>query len=289
LLLIAALVLWYLLVNGLPTGPPNPSAPPGNETEDQYVHLRWGNPSGATADAGNRDNFLMKKKDYALSYNNRKGTPNWVSWRVVQEDLGGASRAGLTFQPDDELPDGFKKVVTGEYVSCGFDRGHMCPAGDRTRDRDYLQATFVMTNVVPQSPANNRKGWEQFESYCRSLVKEGKELYVVAGPQGQGGVGEKGPAEVIAGGNVVVPAQTWKVALVLNRGDGVGPDSRLIAIVTPNDETVVEDWSRYRVSVRAVEQLTGYKFFDRADPTLLDPLKEKVDAARVPPPREHDR
>ncbi len=288
LLLIAAAVLYYVLENGWQTGPP-PPGPSQNPEEAGYPHLRWGNPSGATADVGNRDNFLMEKKYYALSYNNTKGTPNWVSWRVVKEDLGGASREGLVFQPDDDLPPGFKKVVTGEYAGQGFDRGHMCPAGDRTSDMDALKATFVMTNVVPQSPANNRKGWEQFESYCRSEVNKGKELYVVAGPQGQGGVGEKGPADVIAGGKVVVPAKTWKVVLELNSGGGVEPDSRLIAIITPNDETVAEDWSRYRVSVRDVEQLTGYKFFDRADPAVLDPLKDKTDRSPVPPPREHHR
>lgn len=33
------------------------------------VHLILGNPSGATQDASNADNFLMLKPQYALSYN----------------------------------------------------------------------------------------------------------------------------------------------------------------------------------------------------------------------------
>src|SRR5258707_53869 len=43
-------------------------------------HLLLGNPSGATPDPANENNYLMPKPYYALSYNNSAGTPNWVSW-----------------------------------------------------------------------------------------------------------------------------------------------------------------------------------------------------------------
>jgi DNA/RNA endonuclease G (NUC1) len=51
-----------------------------------------GNPSGATPDPADRDNYLMAKPHYALSYNNSRGTPNWVTWRVTRADLGDAPR-----------------------------------------------------------------------------------------------------------------------------------------------------------------------------------------------------
>jgi endonuclease G len=287
--LILAGIAFYLYLQSLKMGPP---VPPGEEANNSYPHLRWGNPSGAAAVSGNIDNFLMEKSYYALSYNNTKGTPNWVSWRLVKEDIGDASREGLPFLPDDDLPGGFKKIVTREYVGSGFDRGHMCPAGDRSSDMESLKATFVMTNLVPQSPDNNRKGWEQFESYCRSLVKEdeGKELYIVSGPHGEGGTGEKGFKRGIpddANPRIVVPDHTWKVVMVLNRGGSPGSDTRLIAINIPNDQTVGEAWARYRVSVREIEQMTGYTFFDRADASIIGPLKDQVDAVRIPPPRPH--
>ena len=57
----------------------------------------------------------------------------------------------------------------------------------------------------------------------------------------------------------------------------------------PNDQTVGEAWARYRVSVREIEQMTGYTFFNRADPNVINPLKEQVDAQRIPPPRPHGR
>ena len=225
----------------------------------------------------------MRKPYYALSYNDTKGTPNWVSWHLVKEDVGDASREGLPFLPDDQLPGGFKKIVTHEYAASGFDRGHMCPAADRSSDMDALKATFVMTNLVPQSPDNNRKGWEKFESYCRSLVKGNhKELYIVSGPNGEGGTGEKGFKRGLPNDDnprIVVPVSTWKVVLVLDRGEGVNGDTRLLAVNTPNDQTVTEQWWKYQTSVRAVEQMTGYKFFTRADPSVIEPLKDMVDAS----------
>ena len=40
-----------------------------SQTDRSSVHLILGNPSEATQDASNADNFLMLKPQYALSYN----------------------------------------------------------------------------------------------------------------------------------------------------------------------------------------------------------------------------
>jgi endonuclease G len=44
-----------------------------------------------------------------------------------------------------------------------------------------MDATLCMTNVVPQSPNANQRGWERVESYCRTLTKEHM-LYICCGP-----------------------------------------------------------------------------------------------------------
>ncbi len=276
LLLIGGGVIWLILKGGFP-----PPTPPG-QSSNAYPHLRWGNPSGATKDESNRDNYLMEKPYFALSYNDAKGTPNWVSWRLVRDDLGHTPRNNQQFRADDDLPAGFKKVLNPDYDGCGFDRGHMCPFGDRTATDESGTATFILTNAVPQSPNDNRKGWEQFEEYCRTLVTEqGKELYIVAGPQGQGGVGSKGPATTLPRNHgVVVPARTWKVVMVLAAGAAPDRDTRLIAVDMPNDQTVGEDWRKYVTSVKAVEALTGYTFFGAADQSVIGSLKGKIDDGR---------
>lgn len=256
----------------------------------EVSHLRMGNPSAATANPANPNNFLCEKKYYALAYNNSKGTPNWVSWRLGREDLGPAPR--VPFYPDAELPAGLTRITPRDYTGSGFDRGHMCPHGDRSATPELSHATFVMTNIIPQSPNVNEKAWDQLEEYCRDLVRlQGKTLYIISGPAGQGGEGRSGRRETIGTQHkVTVPASCWKVIMVLDSGTGddlarVNGATRLIAVIMPNTMAVGEAWAGYRVSVREVEQLTGYTFFDRVPPALIQPLKEKVDRVRIPPPR----
>jgi endonuclease G, mitochondrial len=252
------------------------------------VHLKMGNPSQAVDDQSDLNNFLMRKDFYTLSYNNQKGTPNWVSWRLVVDDLGTAPRK--PFMPDFTLPGGFTRITPRDYTGSGFDRGHMCPHSDRAKTVETSAATFIMTNMVPQSPENNQKAWDQMENYCRELVKSGKVCYIVDGPYGKGGIGRNGFRSTTPNGKVVVPAKTWKVVLVLD-GDVDDPGTldensniRLIGVIVPNDDTVGFDWAKYRVPVKEVEELTGYRFFDKVRSSVIDPLKEEHDEVPIPPP-----
>jgi endonuclease G len=140
-------------------------------------------------------------------------------------------------------------VTSHVYDGSGFDRGHMCPAKDRSATQEDCDATFYMTNIVPQSPATNQTGWERLESYCRALARRGHKLHVVCGPSGVGGVGKNGYRREIGKGRlkVTVPAELWKVVLVLPH-EGAEPrkNTRVISVIMPNDQTVDFDWTKYR-------------------------------------------
>ena len=155
-----AALLAALLAAGCFRGPPpgpipqNPTDEPvstGEPPSEAYPHLLLGNPSKATDDPREKDNYLEKKPYFALSYNSSKGTPNWVSWRVTKADLGDAPRK-LQFDPDSDLPKGFRHVTHKDYNGSGFDRGHLCPHSDRAADKDMSYATFVMSNMALSAP-----------------------------------------------------------------------------------------------------------------------------------------
>src|SRR5947209_7201230 len=137
--------------------------------EEENEHLVMGNPSGATADKGKPDNYLVKKRQYALSYNNSAGTANWASWHLGKKWRGDIHRKD-PFAPDTSLPEGFLVVRPNDYRGSGFDRGHLCPAADRSASREDNDATFLMSNMVPQSPDSNRKTGENLEKHCRRLT-----------------------------------------------------------------------------------------------------------------------
>jgi endonuclease G len=285
---------------GRPPGPTQPQTAPsgqpptrGPASTDPGENLLLGNPSGATPDPANRDNYLHVKPYFTLSYNDTKGTPNWVSWRVTSADLGTADRK-RQFDTDYTLPRGFRLVTSLDYKDSGFDRGHMCPHSDRAASTAMSFGTFVMTNIVPQSPNANQKAWRELEDYGRDLIaKQGMRLYTVCGPAGRGGRGKFGPAETVGKNQVVVPAECWKVMVAVPETGGpgdpaaIGPTARVITVVMPNDdEQVTSDaWAGYRTSPAEVERRTGYRFFDRLPPATADALRRKVDAAYVEPPK----
>ncbi|MDQ2745958.1 MAG: DNA/RNA non-specific endonuclease [Acidobacteriota bacterium] len=233
--------------------------------------LLLGNPTNATTDVANENNYLLVKPQYSLSYNRSRATANWVAWRLDSSWIGSAPRQN-DFRPDMTLPAGWYQVLDTDYSGSGYDRGHMCPSGDRTRSIPDNSATFLMTNIVPQLSANNQGPWNDFENYCRTLAQSGNELYIVSGVAGNIGT--------IAGGRVVVPQYTWKVVVVLPNGDNdlqrVTKSTRSIAIVVPNFAplNINAPWRQFRTSVDSVEALTGFNFFSNV-PKITQELIER--------------
>ncbi|MEJ7862921.1 MAG: DNA/RNA non-specific endonuclease [Pyrinomonadaceae bacterium] len=245
-------------------------------------HLVMGNPSGATTDVNNPFNYLLLKQQYAMSYHRDRGIPNWVSWHLDSTWLGSAPRQN-DFRPDTTLPAGWYQVMPSSYSGSGFDRGHHTPSGDRTSNIPDNSATFLMTNMMPQAPGNNQGPWEKLESYSRTLVGEGNELYIIGGGVGTGGTGDAGYAETIDSGRVTVPAQTWKVIVILPVGDNdvarVINTTRTIGVIMPNNTVIRPDqWQKYIATVDQVEALTGYDFFSNVDPLIQAQIESKLDA-----------
>jgi endonuclease G len=236
-------------------------------------HLLLGNPSSGTATKLTPDNYLMVKNQYALSYNNSKGTANWVAWQLNKSWLGNAERQN-NFRPDNTLPAGWTRITPSAYTGSGYDRGHIAPSGDRTLTIEDNSSTFLMTNMMPQTPDNNRNTWGNLEDYCRQLVSQGKELYIVAGPFGSQGEPLKG--------KVIVPKSTWKIVVVLdNPGsglDGITANTRVIAVNIPNEQEINNDWKAYKVSVDQLENLTGYDFLSNISPNIQEVIESKVDS-----------
>ncbi len=252
----------------------------GAATRDD--NMAMGNPSGATTSTSNSNNYLMVKTQYALSYNNSKGEANWVSWHLSTAWLGSASRCDC-FTSDASLPSSYYHATSSNYTGTGFDRGHLCPSGDRTRSASDNAVTFLMTNITPQAPNMNEVTWEAFEEYCRTLASAGNELYIIAGWSGQGGSGGNGgTTNTIASGAINVPAYFWKIAVILPVGTNdvtrVSSSTRVITLKMPNTQSVnSHTWDYYRTSVDVIETLTGYDFLSNVPTSVQAAIEAVVD------------
>ena len=249
------------------TPTPTPTATPPTSSN---VHLTMGNPSNAVTNASFPTNYLMEKTQYALAYNRDNATPNWVSWHLDTSWLGSTPRQD-DFRADTTLPAGWYQVGASSYSGSGYDRGHMCPSGDRTSSVATNSATFLMTNMIPQAPDNNQRSWASLESYCRTLANSGNELYIISGGNGISGF--------INNGNVAIPTYTWKVIIVLPNGSNdvsrVTGSTRVIAVWVSNQNGISSDWRTFRVSADSVEANTGYDFFSNV-PTAIQAQIESV-------------
>ena len=236
------------------------------------VHTKLGLPSAASS--SNWNNYLSVKSQYVLAYNSSRKIPNWVSWELNSAYIGSQARLD-NFRPDDTLPTGMPQASLADYSGSGYDRGHMCPSGDRTANAAANSLTFYLSNMLPQAANNNQGPWEKLESYSRTLAGQGKELFVISGGTGSAGT---------IGAGVVVPDSTFKVIAVLDQvGQGpadVTTSTRLIGIVIPNNDSEVakaDDWKPYRVSVRSIEVLTGLNFLSDVSSAVQDVIEPRVD------------
>jgi endonuclease G len=142
-------------------------------------------------------------------------------------------------------------------------------------------ATFLMTNMMPQAPRNNQQTWANLEDYCRTLMVAGNELYIICGSYGRGGTGSNGYLTTLDQGRVTVPNRCWKVVVVLPTGNDdatrVSAATRVIAIDTPNDNTVSTTWGTYRTSVDAIENATGYDILSAVPSAVQQVVEARVD------------
>ena len=249
------------------------------KAQSSSVHLCVGNPSNATTNVSSPNNYLLVKAQYALSYSRDKGIPNWVSWQLNSSWLGSTPRQD-NFRADTTLPTGWYRVGSSDYSGSGFDRGHMTPSADRTKTVTDNSATFLMTNMVPQSPDNNQGPWASLENYSRSLVSQGNELCIISGTYGTGGTGANGTKYTIANGNVQVPARVWKT-IVVNPGAGgseVTASTRVISVDMPNIQGIRNnDWRAYRVSVDSIEVQTGLNLLSNVSTSVQSVIESRVD------------
>lgn len=251
--------------------PPSPPTPPREKAPS--VHLELGTP----ADAKAADDHLMIKAQYALSYSKERNGASWVSWRLQADDFGPAPRHKGKFLSDDTLPEGFYRVRHDDYTGSSYDRGHMVRSEERTRTPEDNKATFLMTNILPQTHDLNAGPWLRLEEYAQHLAqKEERTLYVVAG-----GLFNKGRRPATIGKGVAVPDSFFKVIVVLDHGQSapdVSETTRVIAVIMPNKEGLLgEGWARYRRPVDEIEKRSGYDLLSAVSEPVQRVIEARVD------------
>ena len=200
---------------------------------------------------------------YTVSYNPDNNIPNWVAWKLDATDLEERVGRSNKFLPDPNL-DASIAVTTDEYKASGWDRGHMCPAGDNKWSWKAMTESFYMTNICPQNRSLNSGDWNELEMACRKWAAV-EPLYITCGPilydtpkYGYIGTQHK----------IRIPDAFFKVVLTgLESGN-----PRAIGFIYKN-ESGNNKRDKYVNSVDQVERITGFDFFS----ALPDEIEDKIE------------
>ncbi|MEE0520708.1 MAG: DNA/RNA non-specific endonuclease [Bacteroidaceae bacterium] len=210
------------------------------------------------------EDLKLQHTGFVVSYNPQKCTPSWVAWELTSEETTGPiSRKDYDFATDPML-DARYQVEKQEYANSGYDRGHMCPAGDMEWSSSAMNDCHYMTNICPQTPKLNQVYWEKLESACRRWAEFYGSIYIVCGP-----VYNNDKHSAIGTNHAIaVPDGYFKVVISLIEGEEKG-----IGFYYRNDDDR-QTMESAAMTIDQVEELTGFNFL--AD--LPDELEQRIEA-----------
>lgn len=205
--------------------------------------------------------IVLKRVGYTVSYNVQTRQPNWVAWKLTaQRTKGNAERKDYMFTDDEDVP--APRAEDSDYRSSGYDRGHMCPAGDNKWRAEAMRQSFLFSNICPQAPSLNRGDWNEMELACRRWAKRYGSVYVVCGPVFY----KKARRKTIGRNKVAVPDAFFKVLLCME------DTPKAIGFLYKNTDGN-RPMGDYVNTVDEVERITGYDFF----PSLTDDVEKRVE------------
>ncbi len=210
-----------------------------------------------------KDEQILYRTGYAISYNPSTKQPNWVAWHLTKSHTNGiVERPQRAFHDDDDVPN---STHYWDYDKAKqYDRGHMCPAGDNKWDEDAMMQTFLMSNVCPQIRQLNSGVWNDIEIKCRDWANEEGDIYIVCGPIF---FKHKSNREEIGKSKIPVPDAFFKVVMSnRNKGKGIG-------FICENRKGS-NDLNDYKTTIDDVEKISGIDFF----PALPDKKEEAIES-----------
>lgn len=202
---------------------------------------------------------IVHHNGYSLSYSETYEQSEWVAYELKASHLSKTSFKRPYFEIDKAVKT--KAAHWNNYKKSGYDRGHLCPAGDRRYSKAAHDETFLTSNISPQKHDFNSGIWNTLEQKVRYWARKYDGVFVVTG-----GVLNK-KFKTIGKEGVAVPNYFYKVVLDYNNGT-----PKMIAFLMKHEQSK-KSLSSFVVSTDEIEKLTGIDFF----PQLEDALENKLE------------
>ena len=206
-------------------------------------------------------NQIIHHKNYSLSYSEPHEQAEWVAYELKASHISSINHKRPYFEIDNAVKTG--AAHWRNYKKSGYDKGHLCPAGDRRFTQEAHDETFLTSNISPQEHKFNAGVWNRLEQKVRYWAKKYDGVFVVTG-----GVLKNG-LKTIGDEGVSVPNQFYKIIL-----DNTNGKIKVLAFIVNHEDSDLPLY-KFVVSVDEVEALTGIDFF----PELEDSIENKLEAS----------
>jgi endonuclease G len=204
-------------------------------------------------------NQVIRHAYYTLSYNEKFEQAEWVAYELKKSYIKNNDFRRPFFIEDSKVTSG--SANWKNYKNSGYDKGHLCPAGDMEFALNAYNETFLTSNISPQLHDFNNGIWNRLEQKVRYWAQKHDGIYVITA-----GV-LKESSHTIGKENVLVPKYFYKILL-----DDNGGNYKMIAFLVPNEGSNKPLYS-FVVSVDRVEEMTGIDFF----PKLKDDIENQLE------------
>ena len=142
---------------------------------------------GATVKTNTNEYFLpssttgqiIHHEHYSLSYSETHEQAEWVAYELKKSHLSNTNFKRPYFEIDEAVKTG--AAHWRNYKKSGYDRGHLCPAGDRRFSKEAHDETFLTSNISPQDHQFNSGIWNTLEQKVRYWAGKYDGVFVVTG------------------------------------------------------------------------------------------------------------
>ena len=191
-----------------------------------------------------QDQVVLKHTNYTSLFSKSKKYPVMVEWWVTKAMVSCPKplKRKDNFKPDPLLTE--HTNLSQDYVSSGYDRGHMMPAADNLCQTQLVQdESFYFSNMAAQTPQLNRGDWKSLETFTRDEAKLKDSIHVWVGNVG----------EIKKIGRVSVPKYCWKVIHIKK-------ENKWVAYLFENNTSAPDGFKNNEVTLKEIITLTGFTF-----------------------------
>ncbi len=115
-------------------------------------------------------NQILDKEFFQVCYDHNLKTAKAVSYTLYGDLVNETNiEKRPSFKIDREVEKQYR-ASTKDYTKSGYDRGHLAPDASFDWSQESLDATFKLSNIIPQARKVNRTTWRKAEHHARFIA-----------------------------------------------------------------------------------------------------------------------